>query len=253
MSGKRALVTGGSRGVGAAVAAGLAEAGFTVAVHCRADVAAAETVVAGLPGSGHTVVSGDLADPGEVASFVGDAVAGLGGLDVLVNNAGVHTDQPITATTYDEWRAGWRRVIDVNVHGTANVTWCFVDHLRTRPRVPKAPGSSTSARAGPTGASPTPPRTGPARRRCTRWPSRWPSPWHRTVSGSRLSRQGSSVPTWPRACSPARSGDGIRAQSPFGRVAEPGDVASAVTWLALPGSLWASGAVIDLNGASHLR
>jgi 3-oxoacyl-[acyl-carrier protein] reductase len=49
------------------------------------------------------------------------------------------------------------------------------------------------------------------------------------------------------------AGDGIRAQSPFGRVAEPDDVASAVAWLALPGSLWASGAVIDLNGASYLR
>ena len=49
------------------------------------------------------------------------------------------------------------------------------------------------------------------------------------------------------------SGDGIRAQSPFGRVAEPAEVASAVAWLASPRALWASGAVIDLNGASYLR
>jgi NAD(P)-dependent dehydrogenase (short-subunit alcohol dehydrogenase family) len=49
------------------------------------------------------------------------------------------------------------------------------------------------------------------------------------------------------------AGDAIRAQSPFGRVAEPEEVASAVAWLAQPDSVWASGAVIDLNGASYLR
>jgi NAD(P)-dependent dehydrogenase (short-subunit alcohol dehydrogenase family) len=49
------------------------------------------------------------------------------------------------------------------------------------------------------------------------------------------------------------AGDGIRAQSPFGRVAEPAEVAAAVTWLASPGAVWASGAVIDVNGASYLR
>ena len=49
------------------------------------------------------------------------------------------------------------------------------------------------------------------------------------------------------------AGDGIRAQSPFGRVAEPAEVAAAVAWLASPLALWASGAVIDLNGASYLR
>jgi NAD(P)-dependent dehydrogenase (short-subunit alcohol dehydrogenase family) len=48
-------------------------------------------------------------------------------------------------------------------------------------------------------------------------------------------------------------GDAIRAQSPFGRVASPEEVASAVAWLASPGALWASGAVLDVNGASYLR
>jgi NAD(P)-dependent dehydrogenase (short-subunit alcohol dehydrogenase family) len=48
-------------------------------------------------------------------------------------------------------------------------------------------------------------------------------------------------------------GDGIRAQSPFGRVARPAEVAEAVRWLASPAAQWASGAVLDLNGASYLR
>jgi 3-oxoacyl-[acyl-carrier protein] reductase len=49
------------------------------------------------------------------------------------------------------------------------------------------------------------------------------------------------------------AGAAIRAQSPFGRVAEPEEIAAAVAWLASPGALWASGAVLDINGASHLR
>ena len=45
----------------------------------------------------------------------------------------------------------------------------------------------------------------------------------------------------------------VRPQSPFGRIAEPADIADAVAWLASPGAEWASGTVLDLNGASHLR
>jgi NAD(P)-dependent dehydrogenase (short-subunit alcohol dehydrogenase family) len=48
-------------------------------------------------------------------------------------------------------------------------------------------------------------------------------------------------------------GEGLRAQSPFGRVGEPAEVAAAVVYLASPEAAWASGTVLDLNGASHLR
>jgi NAD(P)-dependent dehydrogenase (short-subunit alcohol dehydrogenase family) len=133
----RALVTGGARGVGAAVALALAEVGMAVAVHARADVAAAEAVVAKLPGDGHVVVSGDIGDPGQVRALVADAVSGLGGLDVLVNNAGIYVERPVASSSYEDWVADWRRVVDVNVHGTANVTWCFVEHLRSRPEGPE--------------------------------------------------------------------------------------------------------------------
>jgi NAD(P)-dependent dehydrogenase (short-subunit alcohol dehydrogenase family) len=49
------------------------------------------------------------------------------------------------------------------------------------------------------------------------------------------------------------AGDGIRAQSPFGRVGTPEEVAEAVVWLASPAAEWASGTIVDLNGASYLR
>jgi NAD(P)-dependent dehydrogenase (short-subunit alcohol dehydrogenase family) len=253
VTGQRALVTGGSRGVGAAVAARLAEAGLTIAVHCRSDVATAEAVVAGLAGSGHIVVTGDLADPEQVASFVGEAVTGLGGLDVLVNNAGIHTPQPIAATSYEEWRAGWRHIIDVNVHGTANVTWCFVDHLRTRPEGAQGGRIINVGSRGAYRGEPDSPAYGASK-----------AAVHSMTQSLAVSLAPHGIAVAAVAPGFVRTdmtesllagpaGDGIRAQSPFGRVAEPDDVASAVAWLALPGSLWASGAVIDLNGASYLR
>src|SRR3569833_1721085 len=253
MVGQRALVTGGSRGVGAAVTARLAASGVTGAVHCRADVATAEAVVAGLPGSGHIVVSGDLADPGQVETFVGQAVAGLGGLDILVNNAGIHTDQPITATSYEEWRAGWRQIIDVNVHGTANVTWCVVAHLRTRPEGAEGGRIINVGSRGAYRGAPDAPAYGAGKAAVHAMAQSLAvslAPYGITVAAV---APGFVRTDMTEAMLAGPKGDAIRAQSPYGRVAEPEDVASAVAWLALSDAQWASGAVIDLNGASYLR
>src|SRR6266566_7745579 len=93
MTARRALVTGSSRGIGAAIARALAGSGHRVAVHCRADTTAADAVAAALPAAvalpdgGHAVVTGDIADPRQAGDLVTAAVSALGGIDVLVNNA----------------------------------------------------------------------------------------------------------------------------------------------------------------------
>jgi 3-oxoacyl-[acyl-carrier protein] reductase len=102
--GRAVLVTGGSRGIGAAVAREFATAGDRVAVHYGASHGAADRVAASLAGDGHVVVGADLTDPEAVRAMVAAAAEGLGGLDVLVNNAGVFTPHPITETTYEEWQ-----------------------------------------------------------------------------------------------------------------------------------------------------
>jgi 3-oxoacyl-[acyl-carrier protein] reductase len=253
VTGQRALVTGAARGVGAAVAARLAAAGVTLAVHCRADIATAKAVVSGLPGHGHTVVTGDIADPEQVEAFVGTAIAELGGVDILVNNAGIYTDQPIASTSYEQWQAGWRRVIDVNVHGTANVTWCVVDHLRTRPEDPAGGRIINVGSRGAYRGEPNAPAYGASKaavHAMTQSLAVSLAPYGIAVAavapGFVRTDMTESLLSGP-------AGDGIRAQSPFGRVAEPDEVAAAVAWLALPEAQWASGAVIDLNGASYLR
>src|SRR5919198_3733474 len=127
--GRAVLVTGSSRGIGAAIARAFAAAGDRVAVHHGRNAQKAEAVAASLHGSGHVVVGADLRDPEAVRAMVDAAAEGLGGLDVLVNNAGIFTPHPIAETTYEEWQQGFGDTLAVNLTGAANVTWCTVQHM----------------------------------------------------------------------------------------------------------------------------
>ena len=124
------LVTGASRGIGRAIAQAFARQGDRVAVHHRDSAGLAREVLAGLPGSGHAIVRADLADPEAVRQMVDQAAADLGGLNVLVNNAGIYHWHTITEVSYDQWQDAWRDTLAVNLTGAANVTWCAVQHMR---------------------------------------------------------------------------------------------------------------------------
>src|SRR5665647_668122 len=128
------LVTGASRGVGAEVARTFANVcGDRVAIHCRGSRAEAESVKSSLDGSGHVVVQGNLASPEDVRRFVAEAIEALGRIDVLVNNAALFADDPsmegrrlncdVAGSSYEEWVSSWRRTTEVNLLGTANVTY----------------------------------------------------------------------------------------------------------------------------------
>ncbi len=253
MTHRRVLVTGASRGIGASIALAFAGAGDTVALHCRAAAADAEAVAASLPGHGHAVVLGDLGDPDGAARVVGEAVAALGGVDVVVNNAAIYEEGPIDATDLAGWQATWRRTLDVNVIGPAAVAWCVVDHLLGRREGPAGGCLVTVGSRGAYRGEPTAPAYGASK------------------AAVHALTQSLAVALAPRGITCAAvapgfvrtemaagvlagsRGDGIRAQSPWGRVAEPEEVAAAVLWLASPEARWASGAVLDLNGASYLR
>jgi len=123
---KRALVTGASGGIGAAIARAYARAGMRVAVHYNTSKPAAETVLGQLEGDGHVLVQGDLSDPIEVRSVVEGASEAMLGIDVLVNNAGVFEHTPFNTTSYDTWLSDWKRTLDINLMSAVNATYCVL-------------------------------------------------------------------------------------------------------------------------------
>lgn len=129
LKGKRALVTGSSTGIGAAVARELGRLGVAVAVHGNKNAEAAEAVAAEIRAAGGkaVVVIGDVSNSASAAKIVTDAVAGLGGLDILINNAGAILDR-VTNAGFDE--AMYEQVYNLNVRSVLAVTKAAYPHLK---------------------------------------------------------------------------------------------------------------------------
>jgi len=115
LSGKVALVTGGARNIGRAIALALAEAGANVAIVTRTDQAAADDAVSALRQRGVTAESflADVADEGQVNATMDTIVKRFGRLDILVNNAAVRTEVPFAELSFAEWR----RIIAIALDG----------------------------------------------------------------------------------------------------------------------------------------
>jgi 3-oxoacyl-[acyl-carrier protein] reductase len=241
------LVTGASRGIGAATARAFAAAGDRVAVHYSASADAAAQLLKELPGTGHVMVQADLADPAAIESMVDDAAHALGAIDVLVNNAGLYVPHRIRETTYAEWQQAWTDTLAVNLIGPANVTWCAVRHMSRGGRIINV--SSRGAFRG----EPNQPAYGASKAAIVSF----------TQSLARaLGPEGIAVtaiaPGWTEtdmaAVNLAGEGYNRRSQeSPLERVADPSEVAAAIIYLASPEAEFATGTVLDFNGASHLR
>jgi 3-oxoacyl-[acyl-carrier protein] reductase len=242
------LVTGASRGIGRAIAQAFAGQGDRVAVHHRDSAALAEEVVAGLPGRGHTIVRADLADAQAVRRMVDAAASNLGGLDVLVNNAGIYLWHPITEASYDQWQEAWRETLAVNLTGAANATWCAVQYMKqTGGRIINV--TSRGAFRG----EPRHPAYGASKAGLNSFGqsmARALAPYGISVASV---APGYVETEMAAAYLASEDGDEIRAQSPFNRVATPEEIAAAVVYLASDEAQWASGAILDLNGASYLR
>ncbi|MDX3003922.1 SDR family NAD(P)-dependent oxidoreductase [Kribbella solani] len=259
------LITGASRGVGAAAAYAFATAGDRVVLHCRGAVERAEQVRAGLPGDGHAVVAADLGDPAAIPALVGDSAAVLGRIDVLVNNAAMFVDEPVAGsrrvghplpeTSYEDWVATWRRTLAVNLEGAAHVTWCVA-----RQMLDQAPADGVRRGAivnvGSRGAyrgEPDVPAYGASKAGLhALGQSLAASLAPHDISVTSIA-PGFIATDMTEAFLTGPGGDAIRAQSPFGRVATAEEVGQAIHWLASPEANWASGAVLDYNGASYLH
>ncbi|MBI4265657.1 MAG: SDR family oxidoreductase [Acidobacteria bacterium] len=129
--GKVAMVTGGSRGIGLAIARALVERGVHVAITATSDAtlrAAADELRGAVRGAGVLPLRADVRQPDEIGRVMHAAVERFGGLDVLVNNAGVGVFRPVADMTLDQWR----QVIDTNLTGVFSCCRAALPWLRRR-------------------------------------------------------------------------------------------------------------------------
>ena len=243
------LVTGGSRGIGRAVAEQFAAGGATVAVQFRADRRAAGETLAALGGDGHLSLQADVADPGQARSLVGRVLDQLGRIDVLVNNAGIYQANPVLGTGYEDWQRIWRQTVETNLIGPANLIHAVAPHM-------VAAGGGRIVNVSSRGAfrgEPDHPAYGASKAGLNSLGQ---------SMAKALGGHGIYVTTVAPGfvetdmAAPALEGpggDAIRAQSPLRRAATAEEVARVVVFLATPGAESTTGAIVDVNGASYLR
>lgn len=232
------FVTGTTRGIGAAIAQRLKSEGARVVGH-------------GTRANGPELLGADLSQPAAAENLWRQALQHLDGrIDVLVNNAGIYEPIEVDAES-DAWRESWSRTMQINLQAAADLCRLAVVHFRSRPGGGRI--VNVTSRAAYRGDS--------------------PAHWHYAASKAALvgvtksiARGFAAESIYAFAVAPgftmtgmaedylaSRGGDQLLNDIPLRRVAEPEEVANAVTYLALQAPPSMTGAVLDINGASYVR
>lgn len=248
-TGQNVLVTGGTRGIGRAVAMAFAGRGARVAMVYHNNEQAAQTTLSGLPGDGHLLIQGDIADPEFIPGLVAQTVTGLGGLDIVVNNAGIGIYHPLPDSDYDHWQQAWQDTLATNLLGPANLCYCAAHYMKEHGGGRIINVSSRGAFRG----EPIKPAYGASKAGLNALIQSLAVALAPFNIGVAAVAPGFVNTDLAAARLASAEGDEIRAQSPFNRVAEPEEVAHAVLFLASPGAEFSTGTIIDVNGASYLR
>ena len=244
LQGKLAIVTGGGRGIGAAVARALAQRGCRVLITYRSNVDAAADTMLSLPGDGHDARQCDVTDADAVAQLFEDVDA-----DIVVNNAAIYEESHFLDASYEDWQRIWRDTLEANLVGPANVIFHAGRSMARRGGGVIVCVSSRGAFRG----EPTAPAYGASKaglNQLAQSAAQALAPSNVVVG---VVAPGFVDTAMAAEVLNGERGDAIRGDSPFNRVASVEEVAEAILYFTHTNAKWSSGAIIDVNGASYLR
>jgi 3-oxoacyl-[acyl-carrier protein] reductase len=242
LKGKVAVVTGASKGIGAAIAKSLAAEGASVVVNYASSKAGADTVVAAITAAGGkaVAVAGDVSKPSQAEGIINAAISNYGQLDILVNNSGVYEFSPLEAITTEHYN----KLFNVNVLGVLLTTQAAAKHLGEGGSVINI-GSAVSSLTPPTSAVYT--ATKSAVDAITRVLAK--------ELGPRKIRVNSINPGMVETEGVHAAGflgsdfeKGTVAQTPLGRLGQVDDIASVATFLASSDAKWITGELLRTSG-----
>ncbi|MGH8283657.1 MAG: SDR family NAD(P)-dependent oxidoreductase [Gammaproteobacteria bacterium] len=243
------LITGAARGIGRATAETFAQLGGTLAMHYHTSRTQAEQLVESLPGKNHHVFVADLTDPSACETLIHEVVRQYGRLDVLVNNAGIYEVKPLKDLNYADWQQTWKNTLDTNLVAPANL--CF---LVAKIMMKQGGGKiiNISSRGAFRG-EPDAPAYGAAKaglNQLSQSMAQALAPYNIFVG---VVAPGFVHTDMAAPLLDGPQGEAIRKQSPLQRAATPQEIAEAVVRLAADGMMYATGCILDVNGASYLR
>jgi NAD(P)-dependent dehydrogenase (short-subunit alcohol dehydrogenase family) len=246
---KTILITGGSRGIGKAIALLFAEAGGNVIITYRSNKAEADKTIDELRLGRHSSYQLDVANAEEIKDTVENILEKYDRLDVLVNNAGVFVEHSIDKFNFDEWQKAWRLTMETNLTGAANLTYLISQKMMQQRYGKIVNISSRGAFRG----EPDHPAYAASKAGLNAMSQSLAvklAPYNISIG---IIAPGFVETDMTGSYLSGKSGDDIRNQSPFNRVATPEEVARLTAIFASDGLEFTSGTVVDINGASYLR
>jgi 3-oxoacyl-[acyl-carrier protein] reductase len=247
LNGKSVLLTGGSRGIGAATVRALHAAGASVFFTYLSEADAARKLAREL-GERARCERCDVGDHAALPAIVDACIETFGTLDILINNAAIFAHNPFDGSSYDAWRAGWERTFAVNLFGCADLAWLAMRHMRRRGGGRILNVASRAAHRGEVefadyGASKA------ALINLTKSIAR--SCAHDDITAIAVAP--GFIETDMASYDLERRRAEVVAEIPLGRIGTAEEVAAFLAFLASPLAEYANGATIDLNGASYVR